>query len=417
MKHRASAYRSPLIFHFSRICVRINIHHENTHCESKIPIKPRVTVHHNKSPDPSHVMSTGKRKKDTASSGRTPVGQPWSSPIPSSFPLHHPSRHNQSFHPMCEPTFPIFTYPHIDSMPSAGQRNVRSDSDSDDIYFVNPDVGLHHNLSFLASFSQKIIMPPVDPNSCSDANGVLYDGRMVHAYNPNFLRTFSITESRVYPQFSGWITSIGIPSEIRFYNIPSKSKFRFGSIKVKDMSSFRADDLSSCQEALFPSRHGMKYFVDCRRAIRLVTYEWQKIPYEDIKANILRRIEVIRLLFEEHIDADSNNDKEARDKIRREIQEMVWFVSFELSVLNNLFDRSITNKHYISSLYLRVLVLSCEWYIGHSANGLPLGRPGQSDTLRLWDLPYFPDVSDIIYDSGHQPNCYPRRPRSSAFAG
>ena len=157
----------------------------------------------------------------------------------------------------------------------------------------------------------------------------------------------------------------------------------------------------------------MQCFVDCRRAIRLVTYVWHKLPYEDIKTNVMRRIEVIRLLFEEYMEYDSHRDREARDKVRREIEELVWFLSFEMSVLDHLFDRSIVNKHYFASLYLRVLVLSCEWYIGNASYGRPLGRPCQIDSLRPWDLPYFPDVSDAVRDTGYLPEHYPRRPKST----
>lgn len=124
----------------------------------------------------------------------------------------------------------------------------------------------------------------------------------------------------------------------------------------------------------------------------------------------MRRIEVIRLLFEEYWEYNALCDGEARGKVRNEIEELVRFLSFEMSVLDNLFDRSMTQKHYISSLYLRVLILSNEWYIGYSSHGLPLGRPGKIESLRAWDLPYFPDVSDIIRDTGYQPNYYPFRP-------
>ena len=307
---------------------------------------------------------------------------------------------------MEEPSFPLFAFPHRNDVPLI---NYQLDSDDDvDRSPGDPDIGLHKHVRAYGEKSKKVRMPvykkPVNPG------GILYDGHCFHSYNRDFYVTYQPEAASVIPHFKGVITPIGVPSEITFYNRDEDFEYIFGSVNALDIRNIRVSELSRYQKALFPPEYqgdGMDCFVDPSRAIRLATYVWKKIPFEDIITNFMRRVEVIRIQFDEYDDLE---DEDAQDELKRKIMDLSCFLSIELSVINNLFNPSIIHKHYLASLYFRVLVLSSEWYIGLLSLGLPSGRPSGTCSLRSWDLPHCPDVSDQMYDMGYKPLNYPIRP-------
>ena len=189
----------------------------------------------------------------------------------------------------------------------------------------HPDVCMMHHLSFVGPCATRPRMPSIDCNPPVGTDGVLFDGLMFQRHNPNFLRTFDADTAKVIPRFMGRILSIGVPSKVVFYDQTKGRELSFSAIEAFDLNSLGDDVLSQHQKVLFPPQHGMEYFVDCRRAIRLVTCDWRKLPYEDVRTNIFRRIEVIRLLFDEYVENKHHNDKEAEDNLKREIGDLAWF--------------------------------------------------------------------------------------------
>ena len=226
------------------------------------------------------MSSPSKRMKSSASSVPRIVSQATT--------RHRHGQGIDDFHPMDDPSVPIHHYPHIDELTPA---DVDSDPNDDD--FIDPDSNLHNTLSSIASFSVRVRMPP------AGSEAILHDGQLIHEYNPDFLRTYG-EDSKIVSRFTGRVTSIGIPSKIYFYHKDSDYEIRFGNIEAVDINTINYNDLARYQREMFPTDHGMDYFVDCRHSIRLLTYVWKKIPYEDLRTNVLRRVEVIRLLFEEY---------------------------------------------------------------------------------------------------------------------
>ena len=180
---------------------------------------------------------------------------------------------------MEEPAVSIHWFPLLEDM------MCRDDEEHQD-----PCLCLHNHLSDVSVYCERLRMPSIDANPPVGADGVLYDGIMLHRHNPTFLRTFDCDSAKVVPRFKGRLTSIGVPSQVSFYDRKNEREYRFGFIDMVDIGSLSDDKLSQYQKICFPPEHGMEYFVDARRAVRLSTYKWQKLPYEDIRTNIMRRI-------------------------------------------------------------------------------------------------------------------------------
>ena len=113
------------------------------------------------------MISSSKRKKPSAS--YVPRGGP------RALPRDHPHKGDKTFHPMGDPLILTHLCPHVDDMEVSG----RSGSDTDDDC-VDPDECLHNTLSYLGPFSLRLRMPPLPGMPAAGANGVSYDGPLLH---------------------------------------------------------------------------------------------------------------------------------------------------------------------------------------------------------------------------------------------
>lgn len=184
----------------------------------------------------------------TGRSGKRKIGEANSAPPDdaparphSPLPLHNPDINDPDFHPMKEPAVSIRRFHLPEEMPL---RDVEEHQD--------PCCCLHHHLADVSVYCERLRMPSIDANPPVGADGVLYDGIMLHRYNPTFLRTFDGDSAKIIPRFKGRITSFGVPSQVSFYDRRNERKFRFGIIDVVDINSLSDDKLSQYQKICFP---------------------------------------------------------------------------------------------------------------------------------------------------------------------
>ena len=107
-------------------------------------------------------------------------------------PLHHPDINNPDFHPMKEPSVSIYRF----SLPE--DTMLRDDEECQD-----PCLCPHNHLSDVSVCCERLRMPSIDANPPVGADGVLYDGIVLHRHNPTFLRTFDCDSAKIIPRFKG----------------------------------------------------------------------------------------------------------------------------------------------------------------------------------------------------------------------